>query len=282
LSIRFNWKFYVAAVLVQMFSFLVPVSSAAQQSRITLSTPEQIEAEFGSVPCKNEERLDAVKSLFLKMGALPSEVSAGEFENVENLIIRKEGTSKELIVLGAHYDKVPDGCGALDNWTGIVTLAHVYKSLKNVPLEKTLLFVAFGKEEKGLIGSRAMAAAIPKDQVALYCAMINVDSLGLAVPQVDDSVSSASLEALAADLAREMKIPFGHARIPNAMADSIPFLAKKIPAVTLHGMTNEWPKILHSRWDQPAKVKPESVYLGYRLALAMVNRMDRSSCSAFR
>ena len=175
---------------------------------------------------------------------------------------------------------MPEGCGALDNWTGIVTLAHLYRSLKNVPLKKTLLFVAFGKEEKGLVGSRAMAEAIPKDQVALYCAMINIDSLGLAAPQVDDSVSSASLEALAADQARKMKIPFGHARIQNAEADSSPFLARDIPAVTLHGMTNEWSRILHSRWDQAAKVKPISVYLGYRLALALAVHLDELPCRA--
>ncbi|MBZ5534743.1 MAG: Zn-dependent exopeptidase M28 [Acidobacteriia bacterium] len=277
-----SWKFFATSILIQTLSLLVPTFPAAQQSGIKPSTPDQIEAEFLSVPCKNEERLGAAKSLFAKMGVPLSEISPEEFNHVENLVIRKEGTSKEVIVIGAHYDKTPAGCGALDNWTGIVTLAHVYKSLKNVPLKKTVLFVAFGKEEKGLLGSRAMAASIPPDQVGHYCAMINVDSLGIVAPQVDDSVSSKSLEGLAADLAREMKIPFGHAPIENAEADSSPFLRKTIPSVTIHGMPNEWATILHSQKDQPAKVNPMNVYLGYRLALAMVIRVDQSSCSAFR
>ena len=275
-------RWWISALLIQLLFSAAPSVSATPPVGIKTSTPEQIEAEFRSVPCRNEERLDATESLFAKMEVSPSQISPEKFNQVENLVIRKEGASKEVIVIGAHYDKAPAGCGALDNWTGIVTLAHLYKSLKHVPLKKTVLFVAFGKEEKGLIGSRAMAASIPQDQVGLYCAMINVDSLGLVVPQVDDSVSSATLEVLAADLAREMKIPFGHAPIENAEADSSPFLRKKIPAVTIHGMPNEWATILHSQKDQPSKVNPLNVYLGYRLALAMVIRLDGSPCDAYK
>jgi hypothetical protein len=68
--------------------------------------------------------------------------------------------------VGAHYDKVSDGCGAGDNWFGVVAVAYIYRTLKDIPLKKTLVFVAFEKEEKGLVGSRAMAEAIDKEQVA--------------------------------------------------------------------------------------------------------------------
>lgn len=161
-----RWKSCITVVLVQLLFQSVLLSAGAQQTRIKISTPEQFKAEFDSVPCKNDDRLEAVKTLFGKMGAAPSDISMEKYKNVENLVIRKLGTSQEKIVIGAHYDKVPDGCGALDNWTGIVTLAHLYRSLKDLPLKKTLLFVAFGKEEKGLIGSHAMVEAITKDQIA--------------------------------------------------------------------------------------------------------------------
>ena len=52
-------------------------------------------------------------------------------------------------MIGAHYDKTINGCGAIDNWTGIVALAHIYKSLKDAPLQKNVVLVAFGKEEQG-------------------------------------------------------------------------------------------------------------------------------------
>src|SRR5436309_336022 len=159
----------IKIVLAQLLLLLVPAYLSAQSTEISISTPEQIKAEFDSVPCKNEERLSAAKALFEKMGAPATDVSVDKYKNVENLVVRKSGATQEIIVIGAHYDKVAEGCGAVDNWTGIVALAHLYKSLKDVPLKKTVLFVAFGKEEKGLVGSHAMVDAIGKGEAAQYC-----------------------------------------------------------------------------------------------------------------
>jgi Iap family predicted aminopeptidase len=260
----------------------VPLAWARPQTANGLSTPDQFKDEFQNVPCKNSDRQAAVLSLFGKMGAPSSDITIDNYKRVENVVVRKKGTAEGLIVVGAHYDKVNEGCGALDNWTGIVTIAHLYRYLKNVPVKKTIVFVAFGREEDGLIGSAAMADDIGKDTAPQYCAMINIDSLGLAVPQVMDNTSSPQLEALTERIAKDMHIGFSHAMINGGDADSSSFLGKKIPALTIHGMTNEWPRILHSSSDQPAKVDPQSVYLGYRLALALVNRLDSAACDAYK
>jgi Peptidase family M28 len=127
-----------------------------------------------------------------------------------------------------------------------------------------------------------MTNAINKDQAAEYCAMINIDSFGLAAPQVADNMSSKKLAEFTGNLAKELNIPFAHASIQGADSDSSSFIAKKIPAVTLHGMSNDWPKILHSGNDQVSKINPVSVYLGYRLTLAMVLRLDESPCAAYK
>ncbi|HZE71990.1 MAG TPA: M20/M25/M40 family metallo-hydrolase [Pyrinomonadaceae bacterium] len=261
---------------------MICLSADGQQNIIKISTPEDIKADFNSVPCKNDERLAAVKALFEKARAPESDISVEKFKGVENLVVRIRGSSVDSIVIGAHYDKVSDGCGAIDNWTGIVALAHLYATLKQVSLRKTIIFVAFGKEEKGLIGSRAMVDAIARDHVSEYCAMINIDSLGLSPPQVLDNASSKELRELAADVAIQMKIPFSHASVGNADADSSSFVSKKIPALTIHGLNNEWSSIIHSRNDQISKVNPVSVYLGYKLVLGLVSRLDASSCAAYR
>jgi Iap family predicted aminopeptidase len=247
---------------------------------VTVSSLDQFDDEFKAVPCKNADRQEAVKSLFERMGATGSEMAVEKYKRVENVVIRKPGTSDGVIVIGAHYDKVNDGCGALDNWTGIVTIAHLYRSLKSAPTQKTILFVGFGKEEEGLVGSRAMVEKIKTNEE--YCAMINVDSLGLAVPLVMDNTSNSKLGKAAEELAKEMRIPFTHARIANANADSSSFLARNIPAVTITGLTNDWPKILHSQKDQATIVIPDSVFLGYRLALALVTRVDTLPCDAHK
>ena len=275
--------FRLTPVLVTLVSLLAWVAASAQNAAIKISTPAQIAEDFSSnIPCKDQDRLAAVKTLFEAAGVPASDVTIDKHNDVENVVVIRKGQTLEKIVLGAHYDKVSLGCGAVDNWTGIVTLSHLYKSLKDVQLKKTLVFVAFGKEEHGLIGSTAMTKAISKEQAVAYCAMINIDSLGLAMPQVADNMSSRKLGQFTAELAKEMKIPFEHANIVGADSDSSPFVAKKIPAVTIHGMSNEWRRVLHSSSDQASKINPASVYLGYRLTLAMIVRLDQTLCAAYK
>src|SRR5215471_8898621 len=269
-------------VLVFCSSAFTQVSDDAPAVR--LSTPEEIKSEFDSVPCKNGDRLKSVKALFEKMGANPEEIAVEKIKGVENVVIRKAAAngSTEKIVIGAHYDKTPNGCGAIDNWTGVVTVAHIYRAVKDLPLKKNIVFVAFGQEEKGLLGSSAMAGAIKKEEVAEYCAMINIDSLGLGRPQVADNMSNKKLIDFTENLAKEMNVPFAHGPIAGGDSDSTSFNRKKIPALTILGMTNDWQKILHTSNDNPSKVNHQSVYLGYRLALELLIRIDSADCQAFR
>ena len=266
-------------------ALLVLQSSAPVVARHAPSKVAQIEDfanGFANVPCEDGERLAAVRGLFEQVGAPADAITLDRHDGVDNLVVVKPGKTAEKIVIGAHYDKVADGCGAVDNWTGLVAMTALYQTLRDIPLDKTVVFAAFGKEEKGLVGSRAMVRAIPEDQLPQYCAMINIDSLGLGPPQVADNMSSKAMGGFAGALAREMEIPFAHASIGRANSDSSSFVARKIPAVTLHGLNNQWQRVLHSGNDQVAKVNPVSVYLGYRLALAMAVRLQQAACNAYR
>lgn len=257
--------------------------SGGQARKSAFSTPEQMMEDIKAVPCKgNSERLAGVKELFAKMGAPASAISVEKINNVENIIIRKPGSTPETVVVGAHYDKVSHGCGAVDNWTGIVAIAHLYRTVKDMPLKKTVLFVGFGREEEGLIGSSAMVKAIDKDQLGQYCAMINIDSLGLGIPQAETAISSKKLVTRAADLAKRMEMPFQQGTIREGDTDSSSFLARKIPAIALHGLSNEWQRVLHTNDDKVSKVNAMSVFMGYRLALALFGEVENSACDAFR
>jgi Iap family predicted aminopeptidase len=258
------------------------VASGRHDAPLNLSTPEQFKEEFAAVPCKDEDRLAAARALFEKMGAPAGSVSVEKYKGVENLVVRKPGASDETVIVGAHYDKVSAGCGAVDNWSGVVAVAHLYRTLKDTPLKKTILFVAFGKEEQGLVGSRAMAEAIEKEQLPRYCAALNIDSLGLAQPQTLDNASDRKLIALAADTAKELKMPFARAGIEGADSDSSSFRRRKIPAVTIHGLSDRFASVIHGGNDKAAKVNEASVYLGYRLALSMLARISESPCDAYR
>lgn len=251
--------------------------------RPVFSTQEQIQEDLGAVPCKsNDERLKAVRALFEKMGAPASAISVQKLDNVENILLLKQGSTPEMIVIGAHYDKVSHGCGAVDNWTGIVAMAHIYRTIKDVRLKKSVLFVGFGREEEGLIGSKQMVDAIDKEHLGRYCAMINIDSLGLGLPQALNSSSSQKLIDRAAAMAKDMKIPFRQGSIFQADSDSTSFLRKKIPAISLHGLSSDWQKVLHTNDDRLSKVNATSVYAGYSLALALYGELENSACDAFR
>jgi Iap family predicted aminopeptidase len=280
---------WVASVLFALATILLAAtvapsayaeSSAAPQVRI--SSVADISADLALLGCGAEPRYDSVSRLFTKAGAQAGDVTDFSHRQVRNLVVRKAGTTPETIVVGAHYDKTELGCGAIDNWTGIVALAHLYSTLREVAVAKSLLFVAFDDEEMGLLGSHAMARSIPKEERAQYCAMINLDSFGLATPQVLDNVSSKRLRNLAGELALAMDVPFNHARVEVASADSASFLRRGIPAITLHGLSADWYSILHTDQDQPSMVNATSVYLGYRLALAILARVDSMPCDAFR
>ena len=247
-----------------------------------ISTQEEIGAEFESVPCKDKDRLAAVKALFEKMGATPAEISVEKAGSAENVVVKIAGaSSEEKIVIGAHFDKTADGCGAIDNWSGVVSIAHMYRTMKSLKPNRTLIFVGFAKEETGMVGSRTIVDNIKKEEVASYCAMINIDSLGMAIPQAADNLSSKSLVEATATIAKEVGMEFAHANIQGG-SDSGPFLGKKIPAITLHGVTSDWQRILHTSNDIAKNVKPQSVYLGYRLALMLLAKVDGLPCDAFR
>jgi Iap family predicted aminopeptidase len=274
------------AFLAVVMASSVASAETSDAPPIRLSTVEEIGGDLALLDCGEESRYDAVSRLFTKLGAPPVDVSDFLHRKVRNLVVRKpgdtSGTASETIVVGAHYDKTELGCGAVDNWTGIVAMAHLYSTMRRVTTEKSLLFVAFDDEELGLIGSHAMVRDIPKRERARYCAMINLDSFGLSTPQVLDNASNRRLRDLAAELALEMDVPFDHARVEVANADSSSFLRKKIPAVTLHGLSSDWYEILHTERDQPSMVNPTSVYLGYRLALALLAKLDGEPCDAYR
>ncbi len=272
-------KIFISVILI----FALSLTAFFQQTqKAKISTSEELKADLELVPCEDSERLEAVKKLFLKMGAAESDLIVEDFKTAENLVVTKKGKTGEIVIVGAHYDKSGEGCGAIDNWTGIVITANLYRTMKDLPTEKTYKFVAFGEEEKGLIGSSRMAKAIPKNERVNHCAMVNLDSFGFAYPQVLTNLSSSKMTSSAKDLAKKLKMKFTTGEIPLAGADSDSFIRNEIPAITFHGLSNNWKNYLHTSNDQLKNVNTDSVYIGYQFVLQYLIKIDSSVCSSFR
>lgn len=264
-----------------IFTFILTSNNFAQEPEPVISTPEAVAESVRTVPCKPEERLAGVKKLFAQMGAKNEEIAVEKFnkDKVQNVVVKLKGKSDETIIIGAHYDKTADGCGAIDNWTGVSVIAHLYKTLSRLETEKSYIFAAFDEEEKGLVGSEAMAKAIPKEQRAQYCAMVNIDSFGFTAPFSLQQASSPKMVSVAKTLAEENKAKFYDVAIAGADSDSSSFKSRKIPSITFSGLDNKWPTYLHSKNDQLEKINMDSVYLGYRFVLAFVGKLDAASCT---
>lgn len=113
-----------------------------------------------------------------------------------NVVGILEGTDpilkNEYIVLGAHYDhlglngassKKPDTVGvhhgADDNASGTAALLELAEKLatNKVSLKRSIIFIAFGAEEQGLLGSKYFTEhpLVPLSQIKL---MMNMDMVG--------------------------------------------------------------------------------------------------------
>jgi putative aminopeptidase FrvX len=268
--------------LVFAGSSLLMSSAALSQTKDEV-TEELLKSNINAVPCKNDDRLDGVRKLFTDAGASDTDITIQKFKDLNNLVVTKKGKTDETVVVSAHYDKVKDGCGAIDNWTGLVIIANLYRTLRKPETNKTYLFVGFDKEELGLYGSEAMAKSITKEKRDRYCSNVNIYSFGFGYPQVLDNASTPAMTAMAKSLADEVKMPFSHASLAgSADADSSSFRSRDIPAVTFHGLNNDWQKYLHSSNDVVKNINVSSVWVGYQFLLRYLIEIEKRDCSVFR
>ena len=75
----------------------------------------------------------------------------GEFGNVVATPRKTDG--RPLILVGAHYDSVPDTPGADDNASGIAALLACARAVMRLEPAPSVGFVAWNGEEDGLLGS---------------------------------------------------------------------------------------------------------------------------------
>ena len=75
----------------------------------------------------------------------------GEYANVVARLRRAPDTA--CVLVGAHYDSVPDTPGADDNASAVAALLACAKTLAQRAPESPVCFVCFNREEDGLLGS---------------------------------------------------------------------------------------------------------------------------------
>jgi hypothetical protein len=193
--------------IISISVFLVAFRGISSADQSGLKIPDQVTGDlaYGHVYFLSEEigarvagtteeeaAADYIIEQFEGMGYYV-EVQEFEYErggttySSQNIIATKTGKIDQTVIIGAHYDSVserscPDGnvlTGAGDNASGVGALLEVAEVLANYKTLGNIKYVAFGAEEKGLIGSVYYANQMTEKEILNTAAMINLDSVGV-------------------------------------------------------------------------------------------------------
>ncbi|MGI8743328.1 MAG: M28 family metallopeptidase [Bryobacteraceae bacterium] len=243
---------------------------------VTLEKPA-IEARLRAAAAANATREQTLQGLFKAAGCTGDHVAEQPVKHVKlpNVVCTLPAETGRTIIVGAHFDHVSTGLGVVDNWSGASLLPSLYQSLSTLPRRHTFLFIGFTEEEKGMIGSKAYAHEMSKDEVVQTSAMINLDSLGTSSTKLELNRGSKVLANALAAVAQTFKLPLAVVDVHQVgRSDSDSFQDRKIPSLNLHSLTQQtWP-ILHSNKDQMAAIQIDDYYDSYRLIAAYLAYLD--------
>ena len=206
--------------------------------------------------------------------------------------------AREAIVLGAHYDHVGLGGrfsatpertgeihnGADDNASGIASLIEMARAAAadRARFPRSLVFVAFAGEERGLLGSLhyTMEPAIPLDDTI---AMLNLDMVGRSRGKVEvGGLNSApSLEADVQAAAKVAGLDVRRGGPGAGRSDDSSFIDRRVPALHFftgfhddyHRPSDDWERI-------DAQGTARVATLALELAARIATRQDRPQFSA--
>lgn len=103
-------------------------------------------------------------------------------QTYQNLVLslpaaKPESAKRPSLVVGAHFDTVPNSPGADDNASGVAVLLEVAAALAKLERRSPIQLVAFDMEEYGLLGSASYAAHLREQQTSLRL-MLSLEMLG--------------------------------------------------------------------------------------------------------
>ena len=212
-------------------------------------------------------RLDGLESDLRQKGPAPRDLSetrislrtalgrsGDEARNVIGLVRgRDPAVADEVVIVGAHFDHLGVGRfgslgggaaggtvhpGADDNASGtsaVVELGEWFAGGEERRPRRTVLFLAFTGEEKGLLGSRHWVEhpTVPLEQVV---ALINMDMIGRSADgrlHVGGVGTGAGLAEIVAAAGTAQGLTLGTSAGGSAPSDSLVFFRKQIPVLFL-------------------------------------------------
>ncbi len=195
----------------------------------------------------------------------------------------------EYIVVGAHFDHLgmggfgsgsrqPDTVavhnGADDNASGVSALLECARIMAKQKPERSILFVAFSAEEKGLLGSKYFVEHLPFKKGEIK-AMLNFDMVGRldSVLSIEGTKTATQFDSL---LTLVDKKEFGRIqRSPGGFgpSDQTSFYAEKIPVLFFH--TSIHPQY-HTPFDDFELINNQGVVQIVDFAVRFLQQISKS------
>jgi hypothetical protein len=128
----------------------------------TPNGPLTVASRYATKP----EMVTLVERLVAELRGLGYDAAVDTFQSpahgnreLTQFVATKSGTDLkgEVLLVTAHLDAVANCPGADDNASGVAAILEAARVLADLPLRRTVQFVAFNAEEQGLIGSRDLA-----------------------------------------------------------------------------------------------------------------------------
>ncbi len=216
--------------------------------------------------------------------SVQTRISGGMNTSSGNVIGRLQGQPNREIVIGAHIDSSgPEIPGANDDVSGVAAFLEIARVMSNEPHYSTYVFVAFGGEESGLVGSNYFVENYPLANVALMLQldMTSNDSplmiwMDTAEHQSPEWLVSASIDAYHALGYRDIVYPTHfqslNGSLEGAGSDHEPFMRKGIPAIAF---VSDVRYPIHTRHDSVANFQIDGLERSGNLILELLRKFDR-------
>ena len=254
-------------------AFVLAASCTDQEISADLVKPEVIQSRLEAGAVKASERQDAIEQLFTHVGCAIQEQRVDK--KSANVICTLPGETSSTITIAGHFDFVELDTGIIDDWSGTSLLPSLYQALKSRKRRHTYVFVAFTKEEAGLVGSSRYVKNLSAQEKGATRAFVNLECLGVSPAKVWESRSAPALLSRLLELGGALGMPVKGVNVEQVgMDDTFSFSPAKIPVITIHSLTQETFGLLHSKRDQLSAIRPGDYYDTYKLVALYLAYLD--------
>ena len=237
-----------------------PIDEGEDCELFTRAVPKMAETPIQGVVLHHKDAMELVEA-GASRARLTLKTELGKATS-RNVIARIEGSEvpEEILTLTAHFDTVPQGPGAYDNMAACAIILELCRYFKAHQPRRTMEFVWFGAEEKGLLGSRNYTT-VHKEELKNHQFNMNVD---LAGQLVGGTVIGVTGDPAICHMIEYMAHEVGIGMVTrNAIwgSDSNTFAWNGVPAMTL----NRDGYGMHTRHDKIDLISPWSLERSARL-----------------